>query len=342
MSFKILVTGGTGYIGSHTTVELLDNNFEVFIIDNLSNSQLSVIDGITKITNKKPYFYNIDLKDKTKVHEFFKKHHDIDAIIHFAAYKSVSESIQKPLMYYENNILSLIHLLENMINFKISYLVFSSSCTVYGEPDSLPIKETAPIKEALSPYGYTKQISEKIIKDTIQTNNSINSIILRYFNPIGAHPSGFIGELPLNIPNNLVPYLTQTAAGVREVLNIYGNDYNTPDGTCIRDFIHVVDLAKAHIAALNRLLKKENEENYEIFNIGTGKGHSVYEIVKTFEKVNNIKVNYRFTKRREGDIEKVWADTTKANKMLKWKATYTIEDALKHAWLWEKNYRGIK
>lgn len=342
MSKKILITGGTGYIGSHTAVELIQKNYEVFLVDNFSNSHSSVLQGIKKITQTEPHFTKLELTDKQAVSEYFADHHDLDAVIHFAALKAVGESVEKPLLYYQNNLISLLNLLENMIEYQIPYLVFSSSCTVYGEPDKLPIKETAPIKPALSPYGNTKQISEEIITDLAKAEENFSAILLRYFNPIGAHPSGLIGELPIGIPNNLVPYITQTAAGIRDVLRIFGDDYDTPDGTCIRDYIHVVDLAKAHIAALERLINQENETSCEVFNIGTGRGHSVLEIVHMFEKVNNLKLNYIIDDRREGDVEKVWADNTKAQKILQWKPQYTIEDALRDAWQWEKNYRGIK
>ncbi|NSW45813.1 MAG: UDP-glucose 4-epimerase GalE [Bacteroidales bacterium] len=342
MGKKILITGGTGYIGSHTAVELIQQGYEVFIVDNFSNSHSSVLQGIKNITGIEPHFTKLDLTLKTDVDNYFELHHDLDAVIHFAALKAVGESVTKPLLYYKNNLLSLIHVLENMVEYQIPYLAFSSSCTVYGEPDKLPIKENAPIKPAISPYGNTKQIAEEIIQETAKASEIIKASLLRYFNPIGAHPSGLIGELPIGIPNNLVPYITQTAAGIRDVLRIYGDDYDTPDGTCIRDYIHVVDLAKAHIAALNRLLKSENESDCEIFNIGTGQGNSVLEVVQTFEKVNNIKLKYIIDERREGDVEKIWADPSKANKMLHWKAEFTLEDALRDAWNWEKRYRGIQ
>ncbi len=342
MNKKILITGGTGYIGSHTAVELIGQGYEVFIIDNLSNSKISVLQGIKEITSKEPSFTNLDLTDETSVKNYFEHHSDLNAIIHFAALKAVGESVDNPLHYYRNNLLSLIHILQNMINFNIPYFVFSSSCTVYGEPDSLPIKETAPIKPANSPYGNTKQISEEIISDTIKVAPALHAISLRYFNPIGAHPSGLIGELPLGIPNNLVPFITQTAAGIRDVLHVFGDDYNTPDGTCIRDYIHVVDLAKAHLAALNRLINHEQQQPDEMFNIGTGKGYSVMEIIHAFEKVTGQKLKYQIVARRKGDIEKVWADTSKANEQLHWKASLSIEDALCDAWNWEKHYRGIK
>jgi UDP-glucose 4-epimerase len=341
MNKKILITGGTGYIGSHTAVELIQKGYEVFIIDNFSNSHSSVLNGIKAITGIEPHFTKLDLNQSDEVKKYFETHHDLDAVIHFAALKAVGESTANPLLYYKNNIISLLNVLENMIEFQIPHLVFSSSCTVYGEPEKLPIKENAPIKPAVSPYGNTKQIAEEIINDTIRSNEHLKACLLRYFNPIGANPSGLIGELPIGIPNNLVPYITQTAAGIRDVLRVYGDDYDTPDGTCIRDYIHVVDLAKAHIAALERLIDKAYESDCEIFNIGTGRGNSVLEVIEAFQKVNNIKLNYIIDDRREGDVEKVWADTTKANKVLGWKAELTIEDALRDAWNWEKNYRGI-
>lgn len=342
MSKKILVTGGTGYIGSHTTVELIQQGYEVFIIDNFSNSHSSVLQGIKKITGIEPHFTKLDLTIKEDVDNYFEDHHDLDAVIHFAALKAVGESVNNPLLYYRNNLLSLMNILDNMIKFHVNHFVFSSSCTVYGEPDKLPIKESAPIKPATSPYGNTKQISEEIIQDTIKTSDQLKAILLRYFNPIGAHPSGLIGELPIGIPNNLVPYITQTAAGIRDILHVFGDDYDTPDGTCIRDYIHVVDLAKAHIAALERILKNTNELPCEIFNIGTGEGNSVLEIIQAFIKASGKELNYIIDNRRDGDVEKVWADTTKANKILGWKSEKTIVDALRDAWNWEKKYRGIK
>lgn len=342
MSKKVLVTGGTGYIGSHTAVELIQQGYEVFIVDNFSNSHNSVLHGIKKITGIAPHFTKLELTVKEDVEKYFELHHDLDAIIHFAALKAVEESVINPPLYYRNNLVSLINVLDCMLKFGINNLIFSSSCTVYGEPDKLPIKESAPIKPAISPYGNTKQISEEIIQDTLKANHNLKAISLRYFNPIGAHPSGLIGELPIGIPNNLVPYITQTAAGIRDVLRVFGNDYDTPDGTCIRDYIHVVDLAKAHIVALERIINNLNDEPYEVFNIGTGKGNSVLEIIQTFEKVTQKKLNYIIDNRRPGDVEKVWADTTKANKILHWKAEKTIADALKDAWNWEKKYRGIE
>jgi len=338
---QILVTGGTGYIGSHTTVELINEGYEVVVIDNLSNSSADVIDGIEKITGVRPIFEQFDLTDETKVNAFFGKYNHIEAIIHFAASKAVGESVEKPMLYYRNNLVSLINILGAMKKYEVNNLVFSSSCTVYGEPDQLPVTEESPVKPASSPYGNTKQIGEEIIRDILTVEASLNSILLRYFNPIGAHSSALIGELPLGVPANLVPYITQTAAGVRKQLSIFGNDYDTPDGTCIRDYIHVVDLAKAHVAAIERLLQHKNETNYEIFNIGTGKGLSVMELVLAFEKVNQLKLNYKIVGRRAGDVEAVYADTTRANRVLGWKAESTLEETLRSAWAWEKQLRGI-
>jgi len=341
MNKQILVTGGTGYIGSHTTVELQKAGFDVVIIDNLSNSDIKTLDGIKKITGIAPIFEKIDLTDDNKLNNFFEKHKNIEAVIHFAALKAVNESVQKPLLYYKNNLLSLINLLSAMEKFKKTNLVFSSSCTVYGQPDKLPVTEEAPIKKAESPYGNTKQISEDIIGDTANSKSSaIKAIFLRYFNPIGAHKSGFIGELPIGEPANLVPYITQTAIGIRERIKVYGNDYNTPDGSGIRDYIHVVDLAKAHVIAIKRLIENKNKANIEIFNLGTGKGTSVLEILKTFKDVNKIKLNYKIVGRRAGDIEKIWADPSLANSELGWKTEKTLADSLSSAWKWERYYRG--
>lgn len=335
---KVLVTGGTGYIGSHTVVELQNEGFEVIIIDNLSNSNIDVLNGIEKITGVRPAFENIDCVDYVSMDKMFEKYNDIDAIIHFAASKAVGESVEKPLLYYRNNLVSLINMLQLMPIHKVKNFVFSSSCTVYGQPDILPVTESAPIKPALSPYGNTKQIGEEIIRDTIHANPSAyNSIILRYFNPIGAHPSAEIGELPNGVPNNLLPFVTQTAIGIRKQLSVFGDDYNTPDGSCIRDYIHVVDLAKAHVIAVKRMIEEKNSSNVEIFNLGTGRGLSVLEILRTFEKVNNLKLPYKIVGRREGDIEKVWADPTYANEVLGWKATETVEETLRSAWAWEQN-----
>jgi len=337
----ILVTGGTGYIGSHTAVELIQAGFEVVIVDNLYNSSRDVLKGISDITGFKPHFKEYDLCDPGLTDRLFKTYKDIKAVIHFAAYKSVGESVQKPLDYYENNLTSLINLLKSMQAYKVPSLVFSSSCTVYGEPDRLPVTEDSPIIKASSPYGNTKQIAEEIINDFILSGASINAVSLRYFNPIGAHPSAMIGELPQGIPNNLVPFITQTAAGIHEELTIFGDDYNTPDGSAIRDYINVVDLSQAHVAAIERLLRSENKSGYEVFNLGTGTGVSVLEIVRAFEKATGIKIKYRISGRREGDVEKVWADTSLANKFLGWKTRISLEDTLLSAWNWEKKYRNL-
>jgi len=336
---KILVTGGTGYIGSHTVVELQNQGYEVYIIDNLSNSNISVLDGIEKITGIRPVFEKIDLCDKAKLKKFFKKYNGITSVIHFAAYKTVVESVQKPLKYYRNNIIALINLLEEINLNNINNLIFSSSCTVYGQPDKLPVDENAPTKKANSPYGYTKQVCETIINDTIISQDNFKAIALRYFNPIGAHNSAFIGELPIGTPYNLVPCITQTAFGIQKQIKVYGNDYNTPDGSCIRDYINVVDLAKAHVVAIERLIKNKNKNNFEVFNIGTGKGVSVLEIINSFERVSHQKVNYKIVERRPGDIEKVWADTSLANKELGWKSEKLLDETLLSAWNWEKYYR---
>jgi UDP-glucose 4-epimerase len=334
----ILVTGGTGYIGSHTTVELLEKGYDVLIADNLSNSHRDVVDRIAEITGKRPVFEKVDLSEKEATTRLFDSY-PIEAIIHFAASKAVGESVEKPLLYYRNNLDSLMNLLENMIRKGISDIVFSSSCTVYGEPDSLPVSEKAPVKTATSPYGNTKQISEEILKDTVRANPSLKVIALRYFNPIGAHPSAKIGELPLGIPNNLVPFITQTAYGLREELRVFGNDYDTPDGSAIRDYINVVDLSKAHVVAIERLLSKKNKSNFEVFNLGTGRGNTVLEVIKSFEKATGVMVNYRIVGRREGDVEKVYADTRFANEELGWKTMAGLEETLLSAWNWEKNYR---
>ena len=331
---KILVTGGTGYIGSHTVVELQKRGHEVIIIDNLSNSYSTVVDQIEKITGERPVFEVFDLTDKEKTAAFFQHNSDLDGIIHFAAYKAVGESVEKPLKYYRNNLESLLNILDGMQEFKIPSLVFSSSCTVYGEPDELPVSEAAPIKPATSPYGNTKQISEEIIRDTA-ANSSFNAILLRYFNPIGAHESALIGELPIGVPNNLVPYITQTAAGIREQLSVFGDDYDTPDGTAIRDYIHVSDLAKAHIAALERMAHKKSKEKVEAFNVGTGNGYSVLEVIRAFEKSTGEKLNYKIAPRRAGDVEKVWSETTLANNELGWKAEKNIEEMMASAWKWQ-------
>lgn len=332
---KVLVTGGLGYIGSHTVVELQNNGFEVLIIDNLSNTRIEVLEGIEKITGKKPAFFNVDLRDKNAVSSFFSEN-KIDGIIHFAASKAVGESTQKPLLYYENNIHSLIYLLQEMEKNKVKNIIFSSSCTVYGDADEFPITEKSPIKKAENPYGNTKQIGEEIIADTIKVKD-INAIALRYFNPIGAHSSSLIGELPIGVPQNLVPYITQTATGEREQLAVFGDDYDTHDGTCIRDYIHVMDLANAHVVAMQRLIANKQKSKMEYFNIGTGKGSSVLDVIHTFEKVNNLKINYKIVDRRAGDVTAYLADTTFANKELGWKSKQTLKDALRDAWNWQKN-----
>ena len=340
MKQTILVTGGTGFIGSHTSVELIEAGYNVVIIDNLSNSKMEVVDGIEKITGVRPAFENVDLRDKEATEGVFKKYPGIAGIIHFAASKAVGESVQKPLLYYRNNIVSLVNLLELMPKYNVKGIIFSSSCTVYGQPkpENLPVTEDAPHQKATSPYGNTKEINEQIIYDYIHSGANIKSIILRYFNPIGAHPSALIGELPNGVPANLIPYVTQTAMGIREQLTIFGNDYPTPDGTCIRDYIYVVDLAKAHVAAMRRVLDEETEP-IEYFNIGTGRGNSTLEIVETFEKATGVLVIWKYGPRREGDIVMIWGDCTKANKVLGWKAETPLEDVLRSAWKWQLKLR---
>ena len=340
MKQTILVTGGTGFIGSHTTVELQEAGYDVVIADNLSNSIIEVLDGIEKITGIRPAFEKVNLEDKEATERVFQKYPNIKGIIHFAASKAVGESVEKPLMYYRNNVVSLINLLEMMPKYNVKGFIFSSSCTVYGQPnpENLPVTEDAPHQKATSPYGNTKEINEQIIYDYIHSGAPIKSIVLRYFNPIGAHPTAHIGELPNGVPNNLIPYVTQTAMGIRKQLTIFGNDYNTEDGTCIRDYIYVVDLAKAHVAAMARVLDKETDK-IEYFNIGTGSGNSTLEIVTTFEKATGVKVNWKFGPRREGDIEKIWGDCTKANTVLGWKADTPLEDVLASAWKWQQKLR---
>ncbi|MBQ0061743.1 MAG: UDP-glucose 4-epimerase GalE [Bacteroidales bacterium] len=340
MRDTILVTGGTGFIGSHTVVELQNSGYDVVIVDNLSNSKADVVDNIAKITGIKPAFEELDCLDmeglKSRV---FEKYPNIKAIIHFAASKAVGESVEKPLMYYRNNLVSLINLLELMPKYDVKGIVFSSSCTVYGQPDILPVTEDAPVKKAESPYGNTKQINEEIIRDAVASGSPINAILLRYFNPIGSHPTSLIGEMPNGVPMNLIPYLTQTAIGIREQLSVYGDDYNTPDGSCIRDYINVVDLAKAHVVAISRILENKQLEQVEVFNIGTGKGVSVLELINAFEKATGVKLNYKIVGRRAGDIEKVWANPEKANNVLGWKAETSLEDTLKSAWDWQVKLR---
>lgn len=339
MNERILVTGGTGYIGSHTTVELIEEGYDVVICDNLSNSNRGVVDGIEAITGRRPTFVEADCADPVAMRKLMEDYPGIKAIINFAASKAVGESVAKPLLYYRNNLNILINLLELMPEFGIRGFVFSSSCTVYGEPDRNPVDETSPIKAATSPYGNTKQISEEIITDYIRSGAGIKSIILRYFNPVGAHPSALIGELPNGVPQNLIPYLTQTAIGIRPELSVFGNDYNTPDGSCIRDFINVVDLAKAHVVAARRMLSDESSDNIEIFNLGTGNGVSVLELINTFREATGVDVPYKIVGRREGDIEKVWADPSRANNVLGWKATTPLADTLLSAWNWQLQLR---
>jgi len=331
---KILVTGGTGYIGSHTAVELQQKGYDVIIVDNLSNSSIEVLDNISAITGTKPAFEQFDLTDQERTTEFFKVHNDIAAIIHFAAFKAVGESVAKPLMYYRNNLVSLMNIMQGMIDNKIRNIVFSSSCTVYGQPDTLPVREDSPIKKAWSPYGNTKQMSEEIISFTADVND-IQAILLRYFNPIGAHESALIGELPLGVPNCLMPYITQTAIGIREYLRVWGDDYPTPDGTAIRDYIHVVDLAKAHVIAIERMIENRSKKKVEMFNLGTGNGFSVMEVIKSFERATGVKLNYQIMDRRPGDIVQVWSDTEYANRELGWKAEKTLDEMTLSAWRWE-------
>ena len=339
---KILVTGGTGYIGSHTVVELINKGYDVVIIDNLFNSTINVLEGIKKITGTKPEFHKFNLSNIVFTNNFFKDNKGIDAIIHFAAFKAVGESVNNPLKYYGNNIMSLNNIMAGMKDYNISNLVFSSSCTVYGQPEEkhLPVTETAPLQKANSPYGNTKQIAEDIIGDVLNAENNLKCIALRYFNPIGAHESAEIGELPIGTPSNLVPFITQTAIGLRDELSIFGKDYNTPDGTAIRDYINVVDLAKAHVIAIERLVNNKNKKPLELFNLGTGKGVSVLEAVKSFEKVSGVNLNYKLVERRPGDIEKVWADTKFANNELGWKAEKTLDETMLSAWKWEQKLRN--
>ena len=341
---RILVTGGTGYICSHTVVELMEQGYDVTIVDNLSNSSVDVLDGIAAIVNRKPKFANIDCSNFVDLDNVFRQFPDIVGVIHFAASKAVNESVEKPLLYYRNNLGSLCTLLEVMKLHNVSNLVFSSSCTVYGQPDEahLPVDETAPIQKALSPYGNTKQINEEIINDEAHADKNLKATILRYFNPIGAHPSALIGELPNGVPQNLLPYITQTAAGIRPILKVFGNDYNTPDGSCIRDYIYVVDLAKAHVKAIDHMLHAKDRGQVEVFNLGTGTGLSVLTLIKEFEAATGIKLPYTIVGRREGDIEQVWAEPRKANEVLGWKADTPIQDVLASAWKWEKHIRNIK
>ena len=337
---KILVTGGLGFIGSHTVVELINAGHQAVIVDDLSNATMQALSGIEKITGHCPQFVRVDLKNKKEVQSFFGSHTDLDGIIHFAAYKAVGESVHKPLEYYENNLGSLVYILQEMRDLSLDNIIFSSSCTVYGQADELPITESSPVKSAISPYGNTKQVGEEIIKDAIEAHD-FNVISLRYFNPIGAHPSAEIGESPLGVPLNLVPFVTQTAAGVRNQLSVFGNDYETRDGTNERDYIHVVDVAKAHVIAVERLLKRKNLSNYEFFNLGTGTGSTVLEVIQSFERVSGESLNYKIVERRRGDVTAAYADTTKANTVLGWKTEKTLDDAIEDAWRWEKKIRNI-
>ena len=339
MKGKILVTGGTGYIGSHTVVELQNSGYEVIIVDNLSNSRADVVDSIEKVSGIRPSFEALDCLDYDGLDALFTKYQGIKGIIHFAASKAVGESVLKPLLYYRNNLVSLINLLELMPKHGVEGIIFSSSCTVYGQPDILPVTEAAPTKTAESPYGNTKQINEEIIYDYVKSGAPINAILLRYFNPIGAHPTALLGELPNGVPQNLIPFLTQTAIGIREKLSVFGDDYNTPDGSCIRDYINVVDLAKAHVVAMDRIMEQKQDEKVEIFNIGTGRGLSVLELIHAFEESTGVKLNYQIVGRRAGDIEQVWANPERANKVLGWKAESSIEDTLKSAWAWQLKLR---
>lgn len=337
---KILVTGGTGYIGSHTVVELQKKGFEVIIVDALFNSRIDVLDAIEKISGIRPEFESFDLANQNLTNDFFSRHNDIKGIIHFAAHKAVGESVEQPIKYYRNNLDSLMNILEAMDKYKVPNLVFSSSCTVYGQPDAehLPVSENAPIKKAESPYGNTKQIAEEIISESIAAYKGLNAIALRYFNPVGAHDSALLGELPLGVPNNLMPYITQTGAGIRECLKVFGNDYPTPDGTPIRDYIHIMDLAKAHVIAVERMINNKMKKSFEIFNLGTGTGYSVLEVIRSFEKVSGVKLNYQIVGRRAGDIEKVWADPTFSNNELGWKAERNLDEMTLSAWKWQMTY----
>lgn len=342
MAQKIILTGGCGFIGSHTCVELQQAGYEVVILDNLSNSNVDVIDGITKITGKRPTFYQVDCCDKGSVYQIFQKEGPIHGAIHFAASKAVGESVKLPILYYRNNLTSLMNMLEAANDFHLQGFVFSSSCTVYGEPDSVPVDETFPIKSATSPYGNTKQIAEEIITDFENAGAGFKSIVLRYFNPIGAHPSGEIGELPLGVPQNLLPYVCQTAAGIRNELSVFGNDYNTPDGSCIRDYIDVVDLARAHVCSINRILSDNSENVIEYFNLGTGSGVSVLELINTFISATGVEVPYKIVGRRSGDIERIYGNPAKANKILGWKAETSLSDTMLNAWKWQKKITNNK
>jgi UDP-glucose 4-epimerase len=336
---KVLLTGGAGYIGAHTAVELIQQGFEIIVVDDLSRSEKRIIDGIERITNRKIAFYQGDCRDERFLHTLF-KNNQIDSVIHFAAFKSVNESVVNPLLYYQNNLGSMVALLKTMEKFNVNKVIFSSSCTVYGQPDRIPVDESAPFKKAESSYGATKQMCERILEDSIHANKNLKSVSLRYFNPVGAHPSALIGELPIGTPSNLVPYVTQTAAGIRQKLTVFGSDYDTPDGSCVRDFIHVVDLAKAHVNALQKVTSLESRN--EVFNLGTGDGVTVLDLVRRFIKTTGVQLNYEIGPRRAGDIEKIYANPAKAEKLLGWKTELSLEESLLHAWQWEKNIRGIK
>lgn len=338
---RVLVSGGAGYIGSHTAVELLNAGYDVVVIDNLSNSERESVAGVESITGKKVAFEMVDTCDIAELKAVFEKY-QFDSVIHFAAYKAVGESMAEPLKYYQNNLVSFMNILSMMKEYGRPNILFSSSATVYGDAEHLPVTESTPRQPATSPYGNTKQIAEDILRDCCRAYENIRGIALRYFNPIGAHPSSLIGELPRGVPNNLVPFITQTAAGIRKCLSVFGNDYDTPDGTCLRDYIDVVDLAKAHVAAVDRMTSDTMEERYEIFNIGTGRPVSVLELLNTFEKVNDLKLPYRMTDRRPGDVPAVWAETSRANEVLGWKAENSLEQTLRSAWKWEKRIRNIK
>ncbi len=337
----VLVCGGAGYIGSHTSVELVNAGYGVVIADNFSNSEMAAVEGVRRITGAEVPFVEVDCCDRAAFRKVFEQY-EFDSVIHFAASKAVGESVQKPMLYYRNNLTSLMNIIDLMREFGRRNIVFSSSCTVYGEPDKQPVTEQTPRKPATSPYGNTKQISEDMLRDSVAAYDGLKSIALRYFNPIGAHPSALIGELPRGVPQNLVPYITQTAAGIRECLSVFGDDYPTPDGSCIRDYIDVVDLAKAHVAAISRMVENKSEERYEIFNIGTGRGVSVLELVHKFEEVNHLKLNYKIAPRRAGDIVAIWADPSRANQVLGWKAERSLDETLAAAWAWEKHVRGLK
>lgn len=339
MKTKIIITGGTGYIGSHTAVAFILKGFSVILVDNLCNSDITVLDRIQEITGTKPEFEQIDLTDNHKTKSFFERHKDASGVINFAALKAVGESVQKPIKYYQNNISILLNVLESMEIYGISNLIFSSSATVYGLPDSLPITENAPTKRPTSPYGNTKKISEEIIEDLSNISEVFSAISLRYFNPIGAHDSGKLGESPSGIPNNLMPFITQTAVGVRDELKIFGNDYDTPDGTAVRDYLHVVDLAKAHVMALDRLLNKHSKSNFEVYNLGTGIGYSVLDVIQSFEKTTGLKLNYSFDQRREGDVPQLYSDPSKANEELQWEASLSLDDMTRSSWNWEQSLR---